>query len=55
MKKIASILVISFSTIATVNGKKIQSKPYALKVVKGSERNKAQQQALALHGLGLNQ
>jgi hypothetical protein len=31
----------------TVKGKKIQSKAYALKVVKGSEKNKAQQQALA--------
>ena len=31
----------------TVKGKKIQSKPYALKVVKGSKKNKAQQQALA--------
>jgi len=31
----------------TVKGKKIQSKAYALKVVKGSEKNKAQQQVLA--------
>jgi len=31
----------------TVKGKKIQSKAYSLKVVRGSERNKAQQQALA--------
>jgi len=31
----------------TVKGKKIQSKAYALKVVKGSEKNKAQKQALA--------
>jgi len=31
----------------TVKGKKIQSKTYALKVVKGSEKNKAHKQALA--------
>jgi len=31
----------------TVKGKKIQSKAYALKVVNGSEKNKAKQQALA--------
>jgi hypothetical protein len=37
--------IISPASI-TVKGKKIQSKAYALKVVKGSERNKAQQQEL---------
>ena len=37
---------ISPATI-TVKGKKIQSKPYTLKVVKGSEKNKAQQKSLA--------
>ena len=31
----------------TVKGKKIQSKAYSLKVVRGSEKNKAKQQALA--------
>ena len=37
---------ISPATI-TVNGKTINSKPYTLKVVKGSEKNKAQQKALS--------
>ena len=37
---------ISPATI-TVKGKKIQSKPYTLKVVKGSKKNKAQQKSLA--------
>ena len=37
---------ISPATI-TVKGKKIQSKPYTLKVVKGGEKNKAQQKSLA--------
>ena len=38
--------IISPASI-TVKGKKIQSKAYSLKVVRGSEKNKAKQQALA--------
>ena len=42
----AGTYIISPASI-TVKGKKIQSKAYSLKVVRGSEKNKAKQQALA--------